>query len=278
MTTWVIPTLSCVLAAALLFPTFQQEPMALAAARARNIEVSLRGKTAVVVGGTSGIGRGISVRLAKAGAAVTIVGRSAKRGEAVLEEMRAAAPPPAAAGGGDGDGAGDGKDDGVAPPTFNFVPCNCFVLANVGACVDGLLENPETSTIDYLVQTQGMATIQVYTSKAVGERRVEGKRGAGDDVRPQRAHTRTHTVHETPSVSFAHPCATPSIRSRLVNDATHSHSPTLTSHRSRHTPTAPGLPTSLVHVLSPTPLTHALSLSLYLFFSPTALTHCPPPP
>ena len=278
MTSWVLPVL-CVLAAALLFPAFQQEPMALAAARARNIEVSLRGKTAVVVGGTSGIGRGISVRLAKAGAAVTIVGRSAKRGEAVLEEMRAAAPPPAAAGGGDGDGGGDGKDDGVAPPTFNFVPCNCFVLANVGACVDGLLENPDTSTIDYLVQTQGMATIQVYTSKAVGERRVEGKRGAGDDVRPQRAHTRTHTVHETPSVSFAHPCAAPvHTLPPCERHNTRTHSPTLTPHRSRHTPTAPGLPTSLVHVLSPTPLTHDLSLSLSLLFSPTALTHCPPPP
>jgi hypothetical protein len=174
------------LAAAIAFTAFKEEPMALTAARARNIEVSLRGKTAVVVGGTSGIGRGISVRLAKAGAAVTIVGRSAKRGEAVLEEMRAAA------------GDGDGRDDGAAPPAFRFVPCNCFLLADVGACVEGLLENADTSTIDYLVQTQGMATIQVYTYAGGGRacREEAGSRECAPTA--QRAHTHTHThTHRT---------------------------------------------------------------------------------
>ena len=48
-------------------------------------EASLAGKRAVVVGGTSGIGRGIALRMAVEGADVTVVGRS-DRG--ILEEMR----------------------------------------------------------------------------------------------------------------------------------------------------------------------------------------------
>ena len=49
------------------------------AARAANKLLNLAGKRAVVVGGTSGIGHGVALRLAKADASVTIVGRSAKR-------------------------------------------------------------------------------------------------------------------------------------------------------------------------------------------------------
>lgn len=45
------------------------------------------GKRALVVGGTRGIGRGISLNLARCGASVVIVGRSKDMGEAVVEEM-----------------------------------------------------------------------------------------------------------------------------------------------------------------------------------------------
>ncbi len=43
---------------------------------------------AVVVGGTSGIGHGIALRLAEANASVTIVGRDATRGSAIVEDMK----------------------------------------------------------------------------------------------------------------------------------------------------------------------------------------------
>ena len=66
-------------------PTFAQ-------LRLKHEAVSLIGKEAVVVGGTSAIGMGIAVRLAEAGAAVTIVGRNQDRAAQIIEQMKSAAP------------------------------------------------------------------------------------------------------------------------------------------------------------------------------------------
>src|SRR5579864_3803757 len=48
-----------------------------------------KGKTALVTGATSGIGRATAVALAEAGARVAVSGRDEKRGEAVVDEIRA---------------------------------------------------------------------------------------------------------------------------------------------------------------------------------------------
>lgn len=71
--------------------TNQQPEMAnkLAAVKAINAEISLASKRCVVVGGTSGIGHGVALRLARAGCSVTIVGRK-ERG--IVEEMKAISP------------------------------------------------------------------------------------------------------------------------------------------------------------------------------------------
>lgn len=45
--------------------------------------------SAVVIGGTSGIGRAIALRFAQAGAQVVVAGRDAARGAAVADECAA---------------------------------------------------------------------------------------------------------------------------------------------------------------------------------------------
>jgi NAD(P)-dependent dehydrogenase (short-subunit alcohol dehydrogenase family) len=117
----------------------------LSAIIARNSQnaAAFAGKRAVVVGGTSGIGHGIALRLAKANMKVTIVGRDATRGAQIVQEM---------------------KDAGGSE--HNFVPCDCFSLANVRNCSRDILSASETLHI--LVLTQGMATIQGFSPTPEG--------------------------------------------------------------------------------------------------------------
>eukprot|EP00981_Chlorochromonas_danica_P001314 scaffold281_cov282-Ochromonas_danica.AAC.14 len=53
----------------------------------RTAHITLPGKRAIVIGGTSGIGEGIARRLAKAQVSITIVGRDADRGQAIVKEL-----------------------------------------------------------------------------------------------------------------------------------------------------------------------------------------------
>ena len=52
--------------------------------------MALQGKTALITGGTSGIGRAVAERLAREGADVIISGRDEKRGREVVEAVTAA--------------------------------------------------------------------------------------------------------------------------------------------------------------------------------------------
>jgi NAD(P)-dependent dehydrogenase (short-subunit alcohol dehydrogenase family) len=101
------------------------------------------GKRAVVVGGTSGIGQGIALRLAKANMKVTIVGRDAARGAQIVQQMN--------------DAGGSDHD---------FIPCDCFSIANVRKCSRDILS--KSDILHMLVLTQGMATIQGFTPTQEG--------------------------------------------------------------------------------------------------------------
>jgi NAD(P)-dependent dehydrogenase (short-subunit alcohol dehydrogenase family) len=89
-------------------------------------------RRALVVGGTSGIGQGIALALAKRQYEVILAGRSEARGQAVIQKM-----------------------EGV---NHQFVSINAFDLASVKQVADSVGGN-----IDVLVMTHGMATLQGYT-------------------------------------------------------------------------------------------------------------------
>ncbi len=97
-----------------------------------------------MVGGTSGIGHGIAVRLAKAGASVQIVGRNEEAGAAILKEMSAT--------GGGG--------------SHSFAKVDAFLI--VSAVAYGASFVAEHPKLDILVLSQGMATIQGRTETAEG--------------------------------------------------------------------------------------------------------------
>ena len=118
------------------------------ALRARQLEISLAGRSAVVTGATSGIGRGIALRLTEAGASVTAVGRDRVRGEEIVQDMKALA-------------TGKGWSESV----FRFVECDAFLLSNVASCA---AEIASGGRLDYLVLSHGMGSMQGRTETAEG--------------------------------------------------------------------------------------------------------------
>eukprot|EP00927_Polykrikos_kofoidii_P018908 TRINITY_DN18800_c0_g2_i1.p1 TRINITY_DN18800_c0_g2~~TRINITY_DN18800_c0_g2_i1.p1 ORF type:complete len:346 (+),score=58.53 TRINITY_DN18800_c0_g2_i1:94-1131(+) len=109
---------------------------------------SLVGRHALVVGGTSGIGHGIALSLAKAGCSVTISGRSQSRGSAIVEELHATA-------------ANSAPD---AKANFSFEQLDCFSMPACNEFAKNHLAS--CRALDFLVMTQGMATLQGYTPTA----------------------------------------------------------------------------------------------------------------
>ncbi|KII89069.1 hypothetical protein PLICRDRAFT_175304 [Plicaturopsis crispa FD-325 SS-3] len=103
-------------------------------ARKENIDLDLSSKIAVVVGGTQGIGAGVAVRFAAAGASVYIVGRNAKLGDAVVQQMKAV---------------------GSSSSRYEFVQADLSLVAGIREAVQQLQERAGSHRIDYLVQTQG---------------------------------------------------------------------------------------------------------------------------
>ena len=120
--------------------TYQSSMSQLATAQAASAAIRMVGKHAVVVGGTSGIGHGIALRLAQAGCSVTVVGRSASRGGAIVESLATTTP----------------------EQKHAFERLDAFSLKACGTLADTLGAKP----LDLLVLTQGMATLQKHTPVA----------------------------------------------------------------------------------------------------------------
>jgi NAD(P)-dependent dehydrogenase (short-subunit alcohol dehydrogenase family) len=125
-----------------------QNMASLASIRALNAAnaASFVGRRAVVVGGTSGIGEGLAKRLAEGNYSVSVVGRSAERGNAIVEEMRRLNP--------------TGQHD--------FLSCNAFLLKDVERAANEFKAKHKDEAVDVLVLSQGMATMQGRTPTSEG--------------------------------------------------------------------------------------------------------------
>lgn len=103
---------------------------------------------AVVVGGTSGIGSGVALALAKKGVSVVICGRNKIRGNEIVERMK--------------------KVSSSDKAEFKFVECDASLMNNVRECVDSM----KLESLDYLVLTQGrlnFANIHKTTIESIGK-------------------------------------------------------------------------------------------------------------
>ncbi|KAJ3328453.1 hypothetical protein HDU76_009947 [Blyttiomyces sp. JEL0837] len=112
-----------------------------AIAREGNDKVSLKGKNALIVGGTGAIGIGVAARLASLGANIVIVGRN----EAVAKEIKPS-----------------------SGSSVRFVKADVQLMANVRQAVTEIERFPEivTGGIDYLVLCCGkVVTEQSHTAE-----------------------------------------------------------------------------------------------------------------
>jgi NAD(P)-dependent dehydrogenase (short-subunit alcohol dehydrogenase family) len=108
-------------------------------------------KRALVVGGTSGIGQGIAMALAKREYEVIVCGRSAERGNAIVASLPSLGSSVTAEG-----GKGGGSDR-----HHSFVPIDAFDLSSVKSAAEQAVAGG--SKLDVLVMTQSMATLQGHT-------------------------------------------------------------------------------------------------------------------
>ncbi|KAI9363042.1 hypothetical protein DFJ73DRAFT_812207 [Zopfochytrium polystomum] len=114
-------------------------PKTAAAVRAANAAIgSLAGKNVLVVGGTQGIGAAAALRFASLGASVTVAGRTAAKGNAVVDRMRASSPP-------------------SSSPVFAFKPLDAYSMKACREFADAIAESEHVKAngLHALVMTAG---------------------------------------------------------------------------------------------------------------------------
>jgi NAD(P)-dependent dehydrogenase (short-subunit alcohol dehydrogenase family) len=116
-------------------------------ARKANDNLDLTGKTAVIAGGSQGIGAGVAIRFAQAGANVIVVGRNPERLENVVSEARKVAK--------------------YTNQNIDFVSADLSLVSDTKSAASKI-EAKSNATVDYLVQTQGGTPNGLFETTAEG--------------------------------------------------------------------------------------------------------------
>lgn len=108
--------------------------------------MNLKGKYAVCVGATSGIGKGIALKLAQMQANVTVVGRNATLGEELLAELFKL------------NASGD----------HDFIVADASSMKSIVQGCDDYLNKNKSKPLHFLVQSQGTASLNGRTETSEG--------------------------------------------------------------------------------------------------------------
>ncbi|RUS19496.1 hypothetical protein BC937DRAFT_87389 [Endogone sp. FLAS-F59071] len=103
-----------------------------------NSRLDLTGKTALIVGGTQGIGRAVALRLSALGASVAIVGRNEKLGAEVVNELKVRSP-------------GFAEDKAA----FSFHKVDVSLMSEVKRFITEIKPQYEKTGLNYLFLTAG---------------------------------------------------------------------------------------------------------------------------
>lgn len=100
--------------------------------------LNMRGKNALCVGGTSGIGRAVAIRLAELQANVTVVGRNAEAGNEIVNELSKVNP------------------TGV----HSFIAVDASSMKSIKNGCENFLSANKDKPLHYLIMSQGKSNIK----------------------------------------------------------------------------------------------------------------------
>lgn len=114
----------------------------------KNASVDVTGQRALISGGTQGIGAGIALRFALAGASVWLIGRNEQKANEVLETLRKASAEAQRR-------AASSSSSGSTAAEHQFFKADLSSPAGVKFVADAVTNKAGKGGIDYLIETQG---------------------------------------------------------------------------------------------------------------------------